>query len=178
MKIGYARVSTKDQNLDLQIDALGRAGCDVIFEEHISGTKSDRPELLKALHLLKAGDTLVVYKLDRLTRSLKHLLEISQILQERRANLQSTTNEIDTTTAMGKCYFQIIDAIAEMERGLILERTMAGLAAARKSGKKLGRRQKADPKSIKALVNSGIAPMEVCRQLKVSRATVYRAMAS
>src|ERR1700733_12777971 len=145
-KIGYARVSTKDQNLDLQIESLAAAGCIVIFEETESGRKTDRPELEKALALLNEGDTLVVYKLDRLTRSLQHLLEISQVLKEKHANLQSTTNDIDTSNPMGRAFFQIIGVIAELEREVIVERTMAGLTAARNSGKKFGPKVKTDPK--------------------------------
>lgn len=177
MKIGYARVSTKDQNLDLQYEALKQADCDLIFEENISGAKTERPELQKVLHLLKAGDTLVVYKLDRLSRSTQHLIEISNLLSERKANLQSTSDDIDTTTSMGKLFFTILGAIAQFERDLIIERTRAGLDAARKSGKKLGPKQKVDPKTIRALVNSGIEKSEVQRQLKISRATLYRALA-
>ena len=176
-KIGYARVSTKDQNLDLQIEALTAAGCDLIFEENESGKKADRPELARALALLNAGDTLVVYKLDRLTRSLQHLLEVSQILKDKKANLQSTTNDIDTSTPMGKAFFQIIGVIAELEREVIVERTLAGLKAARNSGKKFGPKVKTDPKAIRALAASGISNEDICKQLNCSRATVYRALA-
>jgi DNA invertase Pin-like site-specific DNA recombinase len=175
-KIGYARVSTKDQNLDLQIDALTAANCDLIFEETESGKKAERPELAKALAVLNAGDTLVVYKLDRLTRSLQHLLEVSQILKDKKANLQSTTNDIDTSNPMGKAFFQIIGVIAELEREVIVERTLAGLKAARNSGAKFGPKQKTDPKTIRALVASGMAKAEIGKQLNCSRATIYRAL--
>jgi len=175
-KVGYARVSTKDQNLDLQVEALTKAGCDLIFEEKESGKKSDRPELAKLLAILNEGDTLVVYKLDRLTRSLQHLLEVSQILKDKKANLQSTTNDIDTSTPMSKAFFQIIGVIAELEREVIVERTMAGLRAARNSGKKFGPKLKTDPKAIKALSASGLTKEEICKQLNCSKATVYRAL--
>lgn len=177
MKIGYARVSTKDQNLDLQINALTHAGCDIIFEENVSGaSKDNRPELHKALAVLKPGDVLVIYKLDRLSRSLVDLHSISKQINEKSADLLCTCDNIDTSTSAGKLYFSIMGAIAEFERDLIKDRTRAGLEAARKSGKKLGPKQKSDPKSIKTLVNSGIEKSEVCKQLKISRATLYRAM--
>lgn len=178
MKIGYARVSTKDQNLDLQIDALKNAGCAIIFEENMSGAKSDRPELQRALHLLKEGDALVVYKLDRLSRSTQHLIEISNLLAEKKSDLQSTSDNIDTTTSAGKLFFTILGAIAQFERDLIIERTRAGLEAARNSGKKLGPKQKVDPKMVRALVNSGMDKIEIRKQLKISKATLYRALAS
>lgn len=174
--VGYARVSTKDQNLDMQIEALTKSGCDLIFEENESGANKARPELAKALAILNEGDTLVVYKLDRLTRSLQHLLEVSQTLADKKANLKSTTNDIDTSNSMGRAFFQIIGVIAELERSLIAERTTAGLRTARNSGKKLGRKQKTDPKAIRALIASGMSVKEVEKHLACSTATVYRAL--
>lgn len=178
MKIGYARVSTKDQNLDLQIQALSAAGCSVIFEEKESGSKSDRPELLKALEVVKADDTLVVYKLDRLSRSVPDLLKISKLLEEKKVHLQSTTQSIDTSSPMGKFFFTMLSAIAELEREQIVERTLAGLEAARRSGKKSGPKPKADAADVKALVKAGKTPEQVCRLLHISRATVYRLLAA
>jgi DNA invertase Pin-like site-specific DNA recombinase len=177
-RIGYARVSTKDQNLDLQIDALTKAGCDIIFEENVSGSKSDRPELQKALDILKDGDVLVFYKLDRLSRSHQHLFKICNMLQEKNANLHCTSHNIDTSTAGGRLFFSIQAMWAEYERETIVERTMAGLEAARNCGKKLGPKRKTDPKAVKALVKSGIDKAEVRKQLKISKATLYRALAS
>ena len=178
MQIGYARVSTKDQNLDLQIDALTKAGCDLIFEEYLSGAKTDRQELKRALEILKEGDSLVVYKLDRLARSTKNLIEISEELKAKGAGLHSTSDNIDTSTSQGQLYFTILGAVAQFERDLIIERTKAGLEAARKSGKKLGPKLKANPKSVKALVDSGMSKEDICRELSISRATFYRALAS
>lgn len=176
MKYGYARVSTKDQNLDSQIEALIKAGVDVIFEETESGAKKARPQLEMMLNLIKEGDTVVVYKLDRLTRSLSHLLEVAGVLKEKKVDLQATTNDIDTTTAMGKAFFQIIGVIAELEREMIVERTVAGLQAAKNAGVKFGPKTKTDPEAIKAMHRAGMDIKSICKQLKCSRATVYRAL--
>jgi DNA invertase Pin-like site-specific DNA recombinase len=175
-KIGYARVSTVSQNLESQINALIEAECTVIFEENESGGKSDRPELERALALLSEGDILVVYKLDRLTRSLQHLLKVSEILKQKKAHLQITTNNIDTSTPMGNAFFQMIGVIAELEMGLIKERTIAGLNAARACGKKLGPKQKIDPNTVRALISSNMTIAAICKQLNCSRSTVYRAL--
>src|SRR5690242_4958981 len=128
MKIGYARVSTEEQNLDLQLDALTRAGCEKIYQEKVSGMKTHRVELSKLLVQLRAGDTLVIWKLDRLGRSLQHLVELTHELLEKEVGLQSLSDPIDTTTAQGRLVFNIFASLAQFERDLIRERTMAGLA--------------------------------------------------
>ncbi|TDB53952.1 recombinase family protein [Photorhabdus luminescens] len=138
-KIGYIRVSTNDQNSDLQRNALMSINCEQIFEDKISGKTANRPGLKRALKLLKKGDTLVVWKLDRLGRSVKHLVDLVSDLSERGIHFQSLTDSIDTSTAMGRFFFHVMSALAEMERELIVERTNAGLAAARAQGRIGGR---------------------------------------
>ena len=138
MLIGYARVSTLDQNLDLQVDALRKAGCEKIFAETGSGAKSDRPELSEALAFARQKDTVVVWKLDRLGRSLKHLIDTVNDLHKRGIGFRSLQEHLDTTTPSGKLFFHIFGALAEFERDLIRERTNAGLVAARARGR-LGR---------------------------------------
>jgi len=139
MKVGYARVSTRDQEAHLQTDALTQAGCERIYEEKASGAQRDRPELHNALEYLRAGDVLVVWKLDRLARSLRQLIETVEDLQERGIGFISLTEGIDTTSAGGKLVFHIFGALAEFEREMITERTKAGLNAAKARGRKLGR---------------------------------------
>lgn len=178
MKVGYARVSTKDQNLSSQVEALTAAGCDLIFEEWESGSKSERPELAKVLEIVKPGDTLVVYKLDRLSRSVMDLHKIVKTLEGRKVHFQSTTQNIDTSTPMGKFFFTVMGAIAELEREQIVERTLAGLEAARKSGKRSGPKPKVEAIEVKALVQAGISPVHVCKRLGISRATYYRLLAA
>jgi len=134
MKIGYARVSTTEQNPDLQTDALGAAGCEQIYCESASGKNRERPELEGCLKALRAGDTLVVWRMDRLARSLKDLIDIVSELQQREIGFVSLTESIDTSTTTGKLTFHLFGALAEFERNLIRERTMAGLAAARARG--------------------------------------------
>ncbi len=178
MLIGYARVSTAEQNLDLQQDALKRAGCEKIFADTISGAKSARPGLDECLGFVRAGDTLVVWKLDRLGRSLKHLIEEVQRLDERGIGFQSVQEHIDTTTPGGKLVFHVFGALAEFERDLIRERTNAGLAAARARGRKGGRKALLDAKQqeiARALhANPGVSVGEICKTLGVSRTTFYR----
>src|SRR3712207_8125746 len=139
MLIGYARVSTIDQTLNLQNDALEKAGCSKIFTDTISGAKTERPGLEQALAYVRTGDTLVVWRLDRLGRSLKHLIETITALHERQIGFKSITENVDTTTSGGKLVFHIFGALAEFERDIIKERTHAGLQAARVRGKKGGR---------------------------------------
>lgn len=182
-EIGYARVSTWDQETDLQIDALKEAGCERIFEEHASGTKTDRPELAAALDYLRPGDTLVVWRLDRLGRSLKHLIDVVADLQERGIGLRVLHGGIDTTTSTGKLIFHIFAALAEFERDLIVDRTKAGLEAARARGAKPGRKPALTPmqiKTVRALYASGEHTIaEIAEAVGgVSRATVYRALAA
>jgi DNA invertase Pin-like site-specific DNA recombinase len=182
--IGYARVSTHEQNPDLQLDALDRIGCARIFIEHASGAKTDRPELAAALDFLRAGDTLCVWRLDRLARSLPHLIEVVGQLAERDVGFKSLTESIDTTTAGGRLVFHIFGALAEFERELIRERTQAGLAAARTRGRKGGRRPVLTPSKRKAAAaliavrdEKGRAVhtyAEIAASLDVSRATIVR----
>jgi DNA invertase Pin-like site-specific DNA recombinase len=180
MLIGYARVSTTDQNLDLQRDALTKAGCERIFEEHASGARDDRPELAAALSHARAGDTLVVYKLDRLGRSLRSLIDFVGGLSERDVNFRSITDHIDTSTAAGRFFFHVMSALAEMERDLIRERVGAGLAAARARGRKGGRAPKLTPKQIacarKLLEDPHTTIKDVAAKMGVNRSTVYRAL--
>ena len=176
MIIGYARVSTQDQNPQLQRDALQQAGCEQVFEERITGTKRERPELQACLRTLRDGDTLVVWKLDRLARSLKDLVELIHELNERGVGFRSLTEAIDTTSAGGKLVFHIFGALAEFEHSLIRERTLAGLAAARARGRKGGRRpvmSAADVRKAAAmLVDPEITKTEVAKHFGVSRVTL------
>ncbi|NIF46199.1 recombinase family protein [Enterobacter sp. Ap-1006] len=142
MLVGYIRVSTNDQNTALQKNALECAGCELIFEDKISGKTADRPGLKKVLRTLSEGDTLVVWKLDRLGRSMRHLVSLIEELRTRGINFRSLTDSIDTSTPMGRFFFHVMGALAEMERELIVERTRAGLAAARAEGRIGGRRPK------------------------------------
>jgi DNA invertase Pin-like site-specific DNA recombinase len=176
-KIGYARCSTKDQSVDLQIKALAAAGCSIVFEEYESGVKTDRPQLREALDALSEGDILVVYKLDRLSRSLKDLIEIAKQIEAKGAVLNCTSQQISTEGSMGRLFFYILGAIAEMERELIIERTTAGLEVARKLGRRGGR-----PRTIKAAtielakeqIAAGKLKKDVANQLNISRASLYR----
>jgi DNA invertase Pin-like site-specific DNA recombinase len=178
MLIGYARVSTTDQTLDLQKDALEKAGCNRIFTDTASGAKAERTGLDEALNYVRAGDTLVVWRLDRLGRSLPHLIETITSLNNRGIGFKSITEAIDTTTSGGKLIFHIFGALAEFERDIIRERTQAGLTAARARGR-LGGRPKVltDKKAlhVKALYdNKNNTVDEICRTLNISRATLYR----
>ncbi len=177
MLIGYARVSTTDQNLDLQIDALTKVGCEKIFEDKISGTRADRPGLARAMELLRKDDTLVVWKLDRLGRSVKNLVDLVADLQKQGIHFKSLTDSIDTGTPSGRFFFHVMASLAEMERELTAERTRAGLEVARQLGRKGGRkRQMTDSKieSAKKLLANGIPPRDVAANLGVSVPTLYR----
>jgi DNA invertase Pin-like site-specific DNA recombinase len=177
--VGYARVSTADQSLDLQITALKKAGCMKIFTDVASGKRGDRPGLEELTHFLRAGDTLIVWKLDRLGRSLQHLIEIVNELRERGVTFCSLSERIDTDTAAGRMFFQLVGTFAEYERELIRERTNAGLAVARARGRKGGRKHVLDSKKIAqahALLNATppTAFMDVCRTLQCSPRTLRR----
>jgi DNA invertase Pin-like site-specific DNA recombinase len=178
MLIGYARVSTHEQTLNLQRDALTTAGCSKIFTDAASGAKTERNGLDAALAYVRKGDTLVVWRLDRLGRSLPHLITTMTDLEERAIGFKSLTENIDTTTSGGKLIFHIFGALAEFERNLIRERTQAGLTAARARGKKGGRpnaltdRQISIARSLYKDPNTSIP--EICRTLKISRATFFR----
>ena len=177
MLIGYARVSTQDQNLDLQLEALTKAGCKKVFDDKISGSRAERPGLTKALELLREGDTLVVWKLDRLGRSVKNLVDLISELHRQGVQFKSLTDAIDTGTPSGRFFFHVMASLAEMERELTVERTRAGLELARQLGRKGGRkRQMTDSKieSAKKLLASGIPPRDVAKNLGVSVPTLYR----
>ena len=179
MKIGYARVSTDDQNLDLQIDALNLVGCEQIYKEYASGKNTKaRPELDNCLKSLRAGDTLVVWRLDRLGRSLSDLVMIVTELEDKNIGFESLTEKIDTTTSTGKFVFHVFAALAEFERNIIRERTMAGMKAARARGKLGGRPPKLTEGEMaiaKSLINANEIPItQIAKQLGISRATFYR----
>ena len=175
--IGYARVSTQDQNLDLQTEALTKAGCKRIFNDKISGSRAERPGLTKALEMLREGDTLIVWKLDRLGRSVKNLVDLVGELHKQGSQFKSLTDAIDTGTPSGRFFFHVMASLAEMERELTVERTRAGLEVARQLGRKGGRkRQMTDSKieSAKKLLASGIPPRDVATNLGISVPTLYR----
>src|SRR4051794_34746028 len=178
MLLGYARVSTVDQNLALQRDALTEAGCAKIFTEQMSGAVTDRPALYDALEFARSGDTLIVWKLDRLARSMKQLIETVETLRLRGIGFRSLTEALDTTTAQGRLVFHMFGALAEFERSLIRERTQAGLAAARRLGRTGGRPPKLTEDDIEAakamLANPDIAVTQIAQRLGVSPATLYR----
>lgn len=178
MLVGYARVSTQDQNPALQIDALKAAGCEKLFTEKASGAQRDRPELAAALSFMRKGDSLVVWRLDRLARSLPQLIETVAQLESEGIGLRSLTEAIDTSTAGGKLIFHIFGALAEFERSVIRERTRAGLKAARERGRKGGRPpalSASDLAAAKAMLRDPqITVAEVAARLKVSPATLYR----
>lgn len=176
-KIGYARVSTKDQNLDSQIDILKNHGCERIFSEKFSGRKYRRTELDNCLDYLREGDTLVLTKLDRLGRTTKQLIDLSQHLEDRDIDLEILDMNINTKDAMGKMFFTMMSAFAELEANLLSERTKKGLASARSRGKKGGRPRISDKKveMIKSLYNSqDYTGEEISKMTGVSRATIYR----
>jgi DNA invertase Pin-like site-specific DNA recombinase len=180
MLIGYARVSTHEQTLNLQQDALTNAGCTKIFTDTASGAKTERKGLEEALNYVRKGDTFVVWRLDRLGRSLPHLIATMTDLEERGIGFKSLTENIDTTTSGGKLIFHIFGALAEFERNLIRERTQAGLTAARARGRIGGRPKALTPaqrKIAQALYddpNNSI--VDICRTLQVSKGTLYRAI--
>jgi DNA invertase Pin-like site-specific DNA recombinase len=178
MLVGYARVSTQDQKPQLQLDALKAAGCGRIFEEKASGAQRERPGLKDALEFLREGDTLVVWKLDRLARSLRQLLETVELLEGRGIGLRSLTESIDTTTPGGRLIFHIFGALAEFERSVIRERTSAGLASARTRGRVGGRPPAMTAGDIAVaktlLANSEISVKEIARRQGVSVSTLYK----
>jgi DNA invertase Pin-like site-specific DNA recombinase len=177
MLIGYARVSTYDQNLDLQNDALSKAGCEKIFTDKVTGVASERPGMESAIGYLREGDTLVVWRLDRLGRSLRHLIEIVGRLEERNIGFKSLQESIDTTSSGGKLIFHIFGALAEFERNLISERTTAGLVAARARGRKGGRPKALDEQkrevALKLYEERIHTVNEICKIMGISRPTFY-----
>jgi DNA invertase Pin-like site-specific DNA recombinase len=178
MRIGYARVSTDDQTLDLQLDALHRAKCQQIYKEHASGKNAARPELDACLKSLRKGDTLVVWRLDRLGRSLGDLIQLTNDLKSHNVEFESLTEKVETGSPAGKLVFHVFAALAEFERNLIRERTIAGLKAARSRGRKGGRPKKLqnkDLKTIKALLKTNeVSVQETAVRFGVSRSTLYR----
>ena len=181
MQIGYARVSRGDsQDLDPQLRALTDAGCSIIYREEASGAKSDRPELALAIEALKPGDVLTVWKLDRLSRSLRDLLFTLEAITEAEAGFRSLTEAIDTTTPAGRLMTQTLGAFAEFERAMIRERTMNGLAHARKAGKHIGRKRALSPQQraeiIERVENGLGSPAQLASLFRVSRSTVQRVL--
>ncbi len=180
MLIGYARVSTQDQNPQLQLDALKAAGCEQVFQEKVTGKLADRPELVACLRTLRKGDTLVVWKLDRLGRSLKNLVEIIHDLDQRGVAFRSITESIDTISAGGKLVFHLFGALAEFEHSLIRERTLAGLSAARARGRLGGRKSKLSADDVRKaaamLRDPCMTKAEVAKHFKVSRVTLNAAL--
>ena len=178
MLVGYARVSTEDQNPDLQMKALKAAGCKKVFVEKASGALRERPQLTAAVDYARTGDTVVVWKLDRLARSLKQLIETVEGLEQRKIGFKSLTEAIDTTTSGGRLVFHIFAALAEFERAIIRERTLAGLAAAKARGARPGRKPSLDADDLaaaKALLKKGdLTVEEVARRMNVAASTLYR----
>jgi len=180
MNIGYARVSTQDQNLDLQLDALTKQGCEKIFQEQISASIEERPALKELIANLRQGDTVIVWKLDRLARSLKHLLNLVSDFQNAGIGFVSLQDQINTTTSQGRLIFNIFASISEFEREIIKERTIAGLVAARNRGRVGGRKKglskeaKVKAAAVKHLyVDENKSINEICNAVNISRATIY-----
>jgi len=177
MRIGYARVSTKEQDTQLQIDALKKAGCEVIYEEKVSGSKLDRLELENCLKSLRKGDELMVWKLDRLGRSLSQLINIIEEIREKGVEFSVITENIDTSTPSGKMMFHIFATIAEYERSMVKERVCAGLDVARKNGRYGGRPNAlsgSDKKMAIAMLKGGATKSEISKHFNVCRQTIYR----
>lgn len=181
MKFGYARVSTREQTLNMQVDALRQEGCEKIFSEIASGAKSDRPELAKMLEHVRKDDVIVIWKLDRLGRSLKDLVILVGDLMERGVGLRSLNDPVDTTTSQGRLIFNIFASLAEFERDLTRERTMAGLEAARARGRKGGRPKGLSAQAKKTAIAAAslyregkLSVAEIAKNLDISKATLYR----
>lgn len=175
--IGYARVSTDDQNLDLQRDALQAVGCERVFEDMVSGARADRTGLVTLMSMLRAGDTVVIWRLDRLGRSLKNLIELVERLESAKVGLRSLQENIDTTSSGGKLVFHLFGALAEFERNLIRERTQAGLVAARARGRMGGRPRRLDPVKLALAVKlhreRNHTVEEICKMMGISKSTLY-----
>ena len=179
MKYGYARVSTEDQNPAMQLAALKKAGCKTVFKDEVTGAHVNRPALARCLKKLETGDTLIVWKLDRLGRSLRDLITMLDDFRSTGIRFKSLTEAIDTETPTGRAMWQMIGVLAELERSLIVERTRAGVKAAQKRGVKFGRKVKLTPDRVahaRKLINQGTTPTEAAKLVAVSRATLYRAL--
>ena len=177
--IGYARVSTAEQDAALQLDALSAAGCDPLFEDHASGAKADRPGLAEALGYVRSGDALVVWKLDRLGRSMAHLIDTVRRLEAKGVGFRSLTEGVDTTTPGGTLIFHLFGALAQFERDLIRERTRAGLKAAEARGRKGGRKPTVTTDKLaraRLLIAGGLTVREAAARLKVGKSTLYNAL--
>jgi len=178
MLIGYARVSTSDQNPNLQEDALKKAGCEKVYTDKVSGTVAERPALTQVKDVLRKGDTLVVWRLDRLGRSLKDLIEWMNYLEQHEVALKSIQESIDTSSITGKLVYHIFGALAEFERNLIRERTQAGLAAARARGKMGGRPKKLSDTKKQMVINlyneKKLTIIEICKEMGISKPTLYK----
>ena len=178
MNIGYCRISTNDQNLDLQLDELKKAGCERIFQDIASGAKSDRKGLKEAIEFARSGDVIVCWKLDRVGRSLRYLIETINTLKDRGIGFRCLTQQLDTTTPSGMLIFHVFGAMSEFERSLIQERTQAGLQAARARGRLGGRPKSVNENRIASastLYKDGkMSINQICETLKISRATFYR----
>jgi DNA invertase Pin-like site-specific DNA recombinase len=181
MLIGYARVSTDDQNLDLQRDALKAAGCEKTFEDTTSGAKAERTGLASLLAMLRAGDTVVIWRLDRLGRSLKNLIELVERLETAKVGLRSLQENIDTTSSGGRLVFHLFGALAEFERSLIRERTQAGMAAARVRGRMGGRQKRLDPIKLALALRlhreDKHTIKDICKMMGISKSTLYNYLA-
>ncbi len=179
--IGYARVSTVEQSLAPQLDALKAAGCGKVFEDCVSGAKTDRPGLNEALDYLRSGDTLIVWKLDRLGRNMSHLIETVRDLDQRGIGFRSLTEGIDTTTSGGTLVFHLFGALAQFERDLISEKTRAGLSAAAARGRKGGRKAVVTADKLtraRTLIESGLTVREAAARIKVGKTALYEALRS
>lgn len=177
MIVGYARVSTQEQNLQMQLDALDKEGCIEVFEEKITGTKKDRPALNEMLKMLREGDRVVVYKLDRISRSTKHLIELAEQFEKKGVEFVSVVDNIDTSTPTGRFFFRMMASIAELERDIIVERTKAGLKSARARGR-IGGRPKVNKKKMELAVrmydSKDYSLSEIVKATGVSQASIYR----
>jgi len=177
MKIGYARVSTTDQSLNPQTDSLSEAGCEKLFSDVASGAKTQRPGLEKAIEFCRKGDILVVWKLDRMGRSMSHLIEMIQQLENKKVGFQSLTEKIDTTPAGGRLIFHLFGALAEFERDLIRERVQAGLKSARARGRKGGRPPVPEETRAMAkilLADKSLSVKQICERLGIAKSTLYK----
>lgn len=177
MKVGYARISSSEQSLDLQVDALRDAGCDDVFQDIMSGAKGDRPGLEQMLRFVREGDTVVVWKLDRLGRSMTHLIETMKFLEDKKVGFESICEKIDTSTITGKLIFHLFGSLAEFERGIIIERVKAGMKYAKEKGRLCGKKRTITDNVVKRMIElreSGtITVKEICKIHGISKQSFY-----